>query len=134
MKKAIILMLMLCSLKSYAQTDSVTYYPDSLVYGIDATIIAGDDTITTDSNFVRHNYHYIAPDSTYEDQFVIIDSLGKVLVPIQALIDTGFSSSGTVYRKKLTASEIGYTPKQLADSLWLPILKAIYGASNIIEL
>ena len=117
-----------------AQSDSVTNYTDLLVYRIDTTIIVGNDTITSDSNYVRHNYSYISPDSIYEDQFVIIDSTGKVLTPIKALMDNGRSSSGTVYRKKLTVIEMGYTPKQLADSLWLPVFKSIYGATNITEL
>lgn len=134
MKKSILLALTLYALNGYAQTDSVIYYSDSLVYRIDTTIIAGDDTIATDSNFVQHNYHYIASDSTYEDQFVIIDSLGKVLVPIQALIDKGYSSSGTVKRLKLNVTQIGWTPEQLRDSLILPDLKSIYGTSNVTKL
>ncbi len=132
--KKIILFILLLSGTAQAQTDSVIYYTDSSVYRIDAIIIAGDDTITSDSNFVRHNYHYIAPDSTYEDQFVIIDSTGKVLVPIQALIDIGYSSSGTVKRLKLNATQMSWTPLQLRDSLILPDLKAIYGNSNVTKL
>jgi len=132
MKKIILLAFLFVGIKGYSQTDSVIYYTDSLVYRIDTTIIAGNDTITSDSNFVRHNYHYIAADSTYEDQFVIIDSIGKVLVPIQAL--TGYSSSGTVLRKNLNATQMGWTPEQLRDSLILPDLKLIYGNSNVTKL
>lgn len=134
MKKALILLFALISLTGMAQTDSIINYSDSLVYKIDTTVIAGDDTITTDSIFVRHNYHYINADSIYEDQFVIIDSLGKVLVPIQALMDTGFSASGTTLRIKLTATQIVWTPEQLRDSLIWPILKDIYGNSNVTKL
>ena len=134
MKKIIIAILFLIPIVSLAQTDSVVYYTDSLVYRIDTTIIAGDDTITSDSNYVRHNYHYINPDSIYEDQFVIIDSLLKLLVPIKALINSGYSSSGTVKRLKLTATQFGWTAEQQRDSIILPDLKAIYGASNVTKL
>ena len=134
MKTLLILFSFVIPLLANAQSDSVTYYADSLVYRIDTTIIAGNDTITSDSNYVRHNYSYINGDSIYEDQFVILDSIGKVLTPIKALMDNGRSSNGTVYRKKLTVVEMGYTPKQLADSLWLPVFKSIYGAINITEL
>lgn len=123
MKKLFTIIFLLVSISITAQT----YYTDSLVYRIDTTIIAGNDTITSDSNFVRWNYSFINPDSIYEDQFVILDSLGKALVPIQALTDAGFSSSGTVLRKKLTLTEMGWTPEQLRDSLIYPILQSIYG-------
>lgn len=132
MKRILTLLIVLFSLNASAQTDTVTNYTDSLVYRIDTVIIAGDDTITSDSSFVRWNYTLINIDSIYEDQLVILDSSGKVLAPIQALMDQGCSSSGTVYRKKLTATEIGWTPKQRLDSLWLPLLKTI--DSNIIKL
>lgn len=128
MKNLLSFILCLFVLTASAQTASVIVYTDSLVYRIDTIIIVGDDTITSDSNFVRHNYHFINPDSIYEDQFVILDSLGKVLVPLQALIDKGLSSSGTTYRIKLTAFQITWTPKQLRDSLILPILETIYGS------
>ena len=134
MKNIIFFILLLSGLTTKAQTDSVIYYNDSSIYRIDTTIIAGNDTITSDSNFVRHNYHYIASDSTYEDQFVIIDSTGKVLVPIQVLMDIGYSSSGTVKRLKLNATQMSWTPLQLRDSLILPDLKAIYGNSNVTKL
>ena len=133
MRKLLFICLMIGGV-AQAQTDSVIYYADSLVYRIDATIIAGSDTITSDSNYVRHNYHFIAADSTYEDQFVIIDSLGRVLAPIQALIDSGYCSSGTVNKKKLDATQIGWTIEQLRDSLILPDLRSIYGTSNVIKL
>ena len=125
---------MLFTLKSYSQTDSVIYYTDSLVYRINTIIIAGNDTITSDSNYVRHNYHYINGDNIYEDQFVIIDSTGKILVPIQALIARGYSSNGTVKRLKLNATQILWTPLQLRDSLIFPDLKLIYGNTNVIKL
>ena len=134
MKKIFTFLLILTSLTGFAQSDSVTYYMDYVVYRIDTTIIAGIDTITSDSNYIRHNYHYIGADSTYEDQFVIIDSLTKLRVPIQSLIDSGFSSSGTVYRLKLNATQVGWTPEQLRDSLVLPIIKSIYGISNVTKL
>ena len=130
MKTLLTLIALIVTLSASAQTN----YTDSLVYRIDTTIIAGDDTITSDSNYVRHNYHFINSDSLYEDQFVIIDSTGKVLVPIQALIDTGFRSSGTVYDIKLNATQIGWTPVQLRDSLILPNLKTVYGNSNVTKL
>lgn len=132
MKKLILLVLLFAGIKSYSQTDSVIYYTDSLIYRIDATIIAGDDTII--SGYVQHNYHYINPDSIYEDQFVIVDSLGNFLVPIQALIDKGYSSNGTVKRFKLNSTQILWTPLQLRDSLIFPDLQLIYGNSNIIKL
>ena len=115
-----------------AQTDSVIYYTDSLVYKIDTTIIAGDDTITSDSSYVQHKYSYIAADSTYEDQFVIIDSTGKEIVNVKILLDNGCSSSGTVFRQKLTPTQMGWTHKERRDSIWLPLFKLI--DSNIIEL
>lgn len=127
-------MLLLFGFTIQAQTDTVINYSDSLVYKIDTTVIAGDDTITTDSIFIRHNYHYISPDSVYEDQFVIIDSLGKVLVPVQVLMNSGLSSSGTTYRIKLTAIQVLWTPEQLRDSLIWPILKGAYGAINVTKL
>ena len=130
MKKIILLVLLFAGINSYSQT--VTYYTDSLVYSIDTTIIAGDDTII--SGYVQHNYHYINPDSIYEDQFVIVDSLGNLLVPIQALIDKGYSSSGTVKRLKLDSTQILWTPLQLRDSLIFPDLQLIYGNTNVIKL
>ena len=130
MKNLILLVLLFAGIKSYSQT--VTYYTDSLVYSIDTTIIAGDDTII--SGYVRHNYHYINPDSIYEDQFVIIDSLGNLLVPIQALMDKGYSSNGTVKRLKLDSTQILWTPLQLRDSLIFPDLQLIYGNTNVIKL
>ena len=133
MKKLLTLLAFIVTLSASAQTDSVINYTDLLVYRIDTTIIVGDDTITSDSSFVRHNYHFINPDSVYEDQFVIIDSTGRVLIPIQAMADT-LSSNGTVLRIKLNAIQVGWTPEQLRDSLILPDLKAIYGDSNITEL
>lgn len=134
MKKIILFILLISGFTAQGQSDSVTRYTDSLVYRIDTTIIAGTDIIASDSNYIRHNYHYIGSDSTYEDQFVIIDSLGKVLVPVQLLMDTGFSSSGTVYRLKLNATQVGWTPEQLRDSLILPLIKGIYGSTNVIKL
>ena len=131
MKKIIFFILLL---SGTAQAQTVAYYEDSLIWRIDTAIVTEDDTITSDSNYVRHNYHYIASDSTYEDQFVIIDSTGKVLVPIQALMDIGYSSSGTVKRLKLNATQMSWTPLQLRDSLILPDLKAIYGNSNVTKL
>ncbi len=134
MKILLILLSFIITLSANAQSDTVINYTDSLVYRIDTTIIAGDDTITSDSNFVRHNYHGINTDSIYEDQFVIIDSTGRVLYPIQALMDTGFGSSGTTYPIKLNATQIGWTPEALRDSLILPIIKSIYGSSNVTKL
>lgn len=130
MKKILLIVLLFAGIKSYSQT--VTYYNDSLVYSIDTTIIAGDDTII--SGYVQHNYHYINPDSIYEDQFVIIDSLGNLFVPIQALIDKGYSSSGTVKRLKLDSTQILWTPLQLRDSLIFPDLQLIYGNLNVTKL
>lgn len=122
-----------------AQTDSVIYYTDSLVYRIDTTIIAGDDTIISDSTYILHFCHYISVDSIYENQFIIIEGtiinhILNMLVPIQPLIDVGYSSSGTVLRKKLNATQMSWTPLQLRDSLILPDLKLIYGNSNVTKL
>ena len=114
------------------QAQTVIYYTDSLVYSIDTTIIAGDDTII--SGYVRHNYHYINPDSIYEDQFVIVDSLRNLFVPIQALMDKDYSSNGTVKRLKLDSTQILWTPLQLRDSLIFPDLQLIYGNTNVIKL
>ena len=133
MKKLFTLLAFIITLSASAQTDSVINYTDSLVYRIDTTIIVGDDTITSDSSFVRYNYHFINPDGVYEDQFVIIDSTGRVLIPIQAMADT-LSSNGTVLRIKLNATQIGWTPEQLRDSLFYPIIQYIYGSSNVYKL
>ena len=133
MKTLLTLLAFIVTLSASAQTDSVINYTDLLVYRIDTTIIVGDDTITSDSSFVRHNYHFINPDSVYEDQFVIIDSTGRVLIPIQAMADT-LSSNGTVHRIKLNAIQVGWTPEQLRDSLIYPIYQLIFGSSNVTKL
>ena len=122
MKKIIFFILLL---SGTAQAQTVVYYEDSLVWRIDTTIIAGDDTIKSDSSYVQHKYSYISPDSIYEDQFVIVDSTGKEIVNVQILKDNGCSSSGTVFRKKLTPAQMGWTPKELRDSIWLPLFKLI---------
>ena len=129
MKKIIFFILLLAGT---AQAQTVVYYEDSLVWRIDTAIVTEDDTITSDSSYVQHKYSYIAADSTYEDQFVIIDSTGKEIVNVQVLKDNGCSSSGTVFRKKLTPTEMGWTHKERRDSIWLPLFKLI--DSNIIEL
>ncbi|MGR3178863.1 MAG: hypothetical protein ACUZ8E_12490 [Candidatus Anammoxibacter sp.] len=129
MKKIIFFILLL---SGTAQAQTVDYYEDSLVWRIDTAIVTEDDTITSDSSYVQHKYSFIAADSIYEDQFVIVDSTGKEIVNVKILKDNGCSSSGTVFRKKLTPTQMGWTPKEQRDSIWLPIFKLI--DSNIIEL
>lgn len=139
MKNILLFILLLCGLGAQAQTDTVIYYGDSInVYRIDTAIVAGNDTITSDSNYVVQFYHYIQKinDTTYiyQPQFVVYDSLINRLLPNIDLEGGGWRSSGTVKEFTVDSNFINLTPVQMRDSLILPDLKLIYGAGNVTKL
>lgn len=139
MKNLLLFAILLFGLTATAQTDTVIYYGDSVdIYRIDTAIIAGDDTITSDSNYVVQFYHYtIKIDDTtfsYTPQFVIMDSTDARLLPNMDLINNGWRSSGTVIELTIDSNLAKLTPVQLRDSLILPLFKDIYGATNVTKL
>ena len=124
MKKLLTLFAFVITLTASAQTE----YSDSLIYRIDAVVYYGSDTSVA-PNYVRFNYHYITPDSVWESQLMVLDSLGNLLVPIQALTDNGAGASGTTWFVKLDSASVLKTPLQLCDSLFLPKYQSYIGTT-----
>lgn len=137
MKHLLILALLFFNLVAQAQVDTVIYYSDLQVYRIDTSIIWGTDTVTSGSNIVYQNYHYIEKinDSTfnYQPQFVIYDSLGVELLPNLDLISNGWRSSGTVKEFTIDSAKAAQTPDSLRTLYILPDLELIYG-NNVTKL
>ena len=133
MKKTLTIILLLFTLTSVAQTDTVIWYDSLKVFKIDTSVIWTDTSQAP--NYLWANYHFISgDDSMYQSQFIMHDSLDNKLLPTIDLMNNGWSSNGTVLRIKLNATQIGWTPVQLRDSLILPDLKSIYGNSNVTKL
>ena len=133
MKRLFTLIFLLFTLQGIAQTDTVIWYDSLKVFKIDTSVIWNDTSVSP--NYLWANYHFISgSDSMYQSQFIMYDSLDNKLLHTVDLMNNGWSSSGTVLRIKLDATQIEWTPVQLRDSLILPDLKSIYGSSNVIKL
>ena len=115
MKNILTLFALIMTLSASAQTE----YTDSLIYRIDTAVYYGNDTSVA-PNYVKFNYHYISPDSVWESQLMVLDSLDNLLVPISALTDNGAGASGTTWFIKLDSASVLKTPLELCDSLFLP--------------
>lgn len=133
MKRLLTLFALIITISTSAQTDTVIWYDSLKVFKIDTSVIWSDTSQSP--NYLWANYHFISGnDSIYQSQFIMHDSLDNRLLPTIDLINNGWSSNGTVLRIKLNATQIGWTPVQLRDSLILPDLKTIYGSSNVTKL
>ncbi len=131
MRKLITLLSVLFTLSVSAQTDTIIKYDSLKVFRIDTSVVYSDTSVAP--NYLWANYHFISGnDSLYQSQFIMHDSLDNKLLP--TLMDSTWSSSGTVLRIKLDSTQILWTPEQLRDSLILPSLKLIYGNSNVTKL
>jgi len=134
MKKILTLLAFIITFSVNAQTDTIIKYDSLKVFKIDTSVIWRVDT-SISPNYLWANYHFISgDDSMYQSQFIMHDSLDNKLLPTTDLMNNGWSSSGTVLRIKLNATQILWTPVQLRDSLILPDLKTIYGSSNVTKL
>ena len=135
MKKLLTLFAFIIAISASAQTDTII--SDSLlVYRIDTTIIYGEDTVTSDSNYVWQYYHYIKTTSDsflYQSQFVIRDSSNKELLPNIDLMDARWRSNGTVKEFYIDSAKAAQTPDSLRTFYILPIMQSIYGSSNVIK-
>ncbi len=130
MKKLLTLFALIITLSASAQIDTIIKYTDSLIYQIDIIVLYGDGDTSFAPNSVMFNYHYIAPDSTWESQLIIIDSTGKWLVPIPVLTNAGAGASGTTWFTKLDSASVVKTPLELCDSLFLPKYQLYIGTTN----
>ena len=129
MKKLFIIISLLFTLSSSAQTDTIIDYSDSLIYRIDTTVYFGNDSSVA-PNYVRFNYHYISlSDSMWESQLIVVDSLGNYLVPISILVENGAGASGTTWFTKLDSASVLKTPLGLCDSLFLPKYQSYIGTT-----
>lgn len=136
MKKIIIVILLLSGIKGYSQTDTIIKYDSLIIYKIDTSVIWGSDTSQA-PNYLWANYFFISGnDSIYQAQFIMYNDTisNDRLLPTNDLANNGWRSSGTVKEFKLNATQIGWTPIQLRDSLILPDLKTIFGNNNVIKL
>lgn len=133
MKKLLTLIAFIITLSVSAQTDTIIWYDSLKVFKIDTSVIWNDTSQAP--NYLWANYHFISgKDSIYQSQFIMHDSLDNKLLPTIDLMNNGWRSSGTVKEFKLNATQIGWTPEQLRDSLILPDLKTVYGNSNVTKL
>lgn len=126
MRKLFTILLVLFTLSVSAQIGDKIDYSDSLIYRIDTSVYYGNDTSEA-PNYVKFKYHYISPDSVWESQLMILDSLDNLLVPIQALMDSGAGASGTTWFTKLDSTSVLKTPLELCDSLFLPKFQLYIG-------
>lgn len=117
MKNLILLFFVLLSFTAKAQIDTIINYNDSLIYEIDTTVYYGNNDSSVAPNYVKFEYHYISPGYMWESQLIIVDSVGKWLVPVPALIGSG--ASGTTYFTKLDSASVLKPPLELCDSLFL---------------
>ena len=139
MRKLYIILFVLYCIGVQAQTDTVMYYGDTVrVYRIDAPIVVGDDTITSDSNYVGQYYDFTRTinDTTfnYQPQFFIFDSLGNKLKPITDLLNDGWRSNGTVKEFIVDSNFVNLALVQQRDSLIFNRLKSVFGSSNVTKL
>ena len=128
MKKLLTILAFFTAISANAQIDIKISYEDSLIYQIDTTVYYGVGDSSVSPNFVMFNYHYTAPDSTWESQLVITDSIGNWLVPIPGLINAG--ASGTTWFTKLDSASISKSPLELCDSLFLPKYQLYIGTTT----
>ncbi len=124
------ILLVLFTLSVSAQIGEKTVYDDSSIYRIDTTVYFGTSDSNIAPSYVRFNYHYISPDSVWESQLIVIDSTGKYLVPIPALVDSGAGASGTTWFTKLDSASVLKTPIELCDSLFLPRYRLYIGTTT----
>lgn len=130
MKKLLTLIALIATLSAQAQIDTIIKYSDSSIYRIDTIVYYGNGDSSVAPNFVKFNYHYISPDSVWESQLIVTDSIGKYLVPIPILVNNGAGANGTTWFTKLDSSGVLKTPLGLCDSLFLPKYQLYIGTTT----
>ncbi len=146
MKILLTLLAFIITLSASAQTDSIVYHAPTttdtvLAYRIDTAIIYGEgsgiDTVTSDSNYVWFYYHYTQTTGDsflYQPQFVVYDDQGNPLLPNVDLTNAGWLSSGTKYEIYIDSAKAAQTSDSLREFYIFPILKSVYGTTNVTKL
>lgn len=139
MKKLLILLACIITLSASAQIDTVIYNAphlgsDTLIaYRIDTTVTGG----SKDSNMIWVSYFYIQTTGDsflYQPQFIFYDSLNFQILPNVDLINNGWRASGTVKDTYIDSAKAAQTPDSLRRFYILPIMKSVFGATNVTEL
>ncbi len=140
MKRILTLICLMFTLSASAQIDTVIYnapasgFDTLIAYRIDTAVTGG----SSDSNMVWVSYHYIQTTGDsflYQPQFIMYDSLNKQILPNVDMINYGWRASGTVpVRLYIDSAKAAQTPDSLRTFYILPIMKTVYGNSNVTKL